>query len=86
MHPSEDMARKNKTPTFKFETTNPGAKGIIANPTITVVITIPGATTKMTLSAKGGIQSSLNNILIMSAKMIRIPSGPQSIWSVAILP
>jgi len=42
----------------------------------TVAITIPGAITNTALSAKGGIQSSLKKILIISATTCSKPKGP----------
>ena len=42
----------------------------------TTVIIIPGATTKLNLSANGGIQSSLVKILIMSATTCKEPNHP----------
>jgi hypothetical protein len=42
----------------------------------TVTMIIAGAMTKTGLSAKGGIQSSLKKILIMSAATCNRPKGP----------
>jgi len=45
----------------------PGAIGITANAISKATMTITGASTNTARSAKGGIQSCLNRILIMSA-------------------
>ena len=45
-----------------------------------------GARTKTGLSAKGGIQSSLMKILIMSATTWQQAEGPDAVGAVAVLP
>src|SRR6476620_2894414 len=74
--PTEDMARKNNRPTFKSATTIVGVNGTITKLINTVATTTAGAAMKTHLSANGGIQSSLKNNLSVSAKTIKIPSGP----------
>src|SRR5690554_377464 len=54
----------------------PSANGIIAKLNKTVAITIAGARIKTYLSANAGIQSSLKNILIISARTWNKPKGP----------
>ena len=54
----------------------PGVTGITANDSSTVIMMMAGARMKTRLSAKGGIQSSLEKILIMSASTWPRPKGP----------
>src|ERR1044072_8616156 len=74
--PMEDMARKNSNPIFRSATSTFGAKGIIVKLMSTLATTTAGANTNTTLSAKGGIQSSLKNSLIVSASTMNSPKGP----------
>ena len=70
------MAKKKSRPMFKSVTMILGAMGSTAKVISTVTTMIAGASTKTGLSAKGGIQSSLVKILIMSATTWRRPKGP----------
>src|SRR5262249_13777818 len=74
--PNDDIARKNNTPTSRSATSTPGANGITANDINADITMNVGAITKIGLSAKGGIQSSLKKILIMSAMTWPNPNGP----------
>ena len=74
--PNEDIPKKNNIPIFGLITTQSGATGIKAKFNNTVIITTIGAMIKTGLSANGGIQSSLKNIFIMSARTCIRPKGP----------
>jgi len=50
--------------------------GTTANARMKAVKAMMGASTKIRRSAKGGIQSSLKNILTMSAASCSRPKGP----------
>ncbi len=52
---------------LRSATTTPGAAGMIASAIMVANTAIAGARTNTALSAKGGIQSSLESSLIMSA-------------------
>ena len=70
------MARKNSSPMFRSTTSMPGAKGMMVKDMSTTTTITAGAMMNTALSAKGGIQSSLVKILIMSASTCRRPKGP----------
>src|SRR5919197_5432602 len=72
----DDMARKKSKPMLRFTTAMVGATGTMAKDSKTVTTITAGAITKTGLSAKGGIQSSLAKILIMSASTCSNPNGP----------
>jgi len=61
---------------LRSTTLMPGETGIMEKDSSTVVRIMPGAMTNTGLSAKGGIQSSLVKILIMSATTCNEPNGP----------
>ena len=64
----------------------PGANGTTANDSSTVIIDHGRREDEHGLSAKGGIQSSLKKILIMSATTCSSPNGPTRFGPVAVLP
>src|SRR3954468_2158000 len=74
--PSEEAARRKRTPILRSAITNPGAKGMTAKEIREVATTIAGASTKTALSANGGTQSSFVNSLIESAAICPSPNGP----------
>ncbi|VAL70967.1 Uncharacterised protein [Enterobacter kobei] len=63
-------------PMFRSATTQVGLTGTIANASSSEVKAIIGASVKITRSEKRGIQSSLKNILIMSATSWSEPPQP----------
>jgi hypothetical protein len=76
MHPEKTSQKRKSIPILIFVMIIPGANGIIAKLSSADAITIAGAKMKMNLSAKGGTQSSLKNILIISANTCISPNGP----------
>src|SRR5688572_4383717 len=74
--PMDDIDRKKRMPMFRSATMIPGAKGTITKLKKTDTITIAGAMTNTTLSANGGIQSSLKKSFMVSAKTMKTPKGP----------
>ena len=61
---------------FRSATTHVGLTGTIAKASSSEVKAITGARVKITRSEKRGIQSSLKNILIMSATSCSEPPQP----------
>ena len=61
-----------RLPTMPME----GVTGITAKAIKVATITTAGASTNTTRSAKGGVQSCLNRILIISATTCNEPKGP----------
>ena len=70
------MAKKNRMPMFRSATPQVGVIGTMAKATSRAPIAITGARVKIILSANGGVQSSLKNILTMSAPSWNAPNGP----------
>ena len=70
------MAKKNSRPMFRSATPQVGVIGMIAKAISKALMATTGARVKITLSANGGVQSSLKNILIMSAAIWNAPNGP----------
>src|SRR3990167_294254 len=70
------MAKKNSKPMFRSATPQVGVTGTTAKAINRVLKATIGAMVKTILSAKGGVQSSLKNILIMSAAIWKAPNGP----------
>src|SRR3546814_13134804 len=58
------MAKKNSRPMFRSATPQVGVIGMIAKAISKALMATTGARVKITLSANGGVQSSLKNILI----------------------
>ncbi len=70
------MATKKSRPTLISRIAAPAAQGTIAKARSMEPAAATGASTKSTRSAKGGIQSSFANSLIMSATAWSTPQGP----------
>ncbi|MNX67289.1 hypothetical protein D3C86_984130 [compost metagenome] len=70
------MAKKNRMPMLMSATPQVGVIGMIAKAISKALMATTGAKVKITLSANGGVQSSLKNILIMSAAIWNAPNGP----------
>ncbi|MNE44884.1 hypothetical protein D3C80_1391390 [compost metagenome] len=70
------MAKKNSTPMFRSATPQVGVTGTTAKAISRALMAMMGARVKISLSANGGVQSSLKNILIMSAPSWNAPKGP----------
>ncbi len=64
---SPARAKKNRMPMSRSATTQVGVTGTMAKAISNALMAITGASRKVSLSANGGVQSSLKNILIMSA-------------------
>ncbi len=72
-------------PMFRSATPQVGLTGTMAKATSSELKAIIGARVKIILSENGGIQSSLKNILIMSAPSWNAPTGAHAVRSVAVL-
>ncbi|MNR55883.1 hypothetical protein D3C85_1763510 [compost metagenome] len=70
------MAKKNSRPMFRSATPQVGVIGMIAKAISKALMATTGARVKITLSTKGGFQSSLKNIFSMSAAIWNMPNGP----------
>ncbi|MNJ42745.1 hypothetical protein D3C77_377200 [compost metagenome] len=74
--PSELIARMYRMPTFRSDTTQPGAKGITAQAMKASTKLISGARMKTTLSDPDGMTISFSTNLKKSAKDCSRPKGP----------
>ncbi|MOA18928.1 hypothetical protein D3C78_1392740 [compost metagenome] len=70
------MAKKNRMPMLRSATPQFGVIGMITKAISRAPMAMRGARVKIILSANGGVQSSLKNILIMSAPSWKAPNGP----------
>ncbi|MNU04282.1 hypothetical protein D3C72_2486270 [compost metagenome] len=61
---------------FRSATPQVGVTGMMTKAVSSAPMAIIGARVKITLSANGGVQSSLKNILSMSAAIWNMPYGP----------
>ena len=66
--PSDETAKMYRMPTFRSDTTQPGANGITAQAMKARTTVMIGARMKTALSAPEGMTTSLSTNLIMSAK------------------